>query len=112
MFNLAIYDNPKYGQLINTKNYMRVWSFHENYFLQKAHIKFKTLGGKNIPLNYLLLCKECHQESCDFDDRYFYAYICYMRKNKYKIIEKRNRRFMQAIYEIVYQTNKKYTDNR
>ena len=46
MFNLAIYDNPKYDQLINTKNYMRVWSFHENYFLQKAHIKFKTLGGK------------------------------------------------------------------
>lgn len=35
-----------------------------------------------------------------------------MRKNKYKIIEKRNRRFMQAIYEMAYQMNKKYTDNR
>ena len=53
-----------------------------------------------------LLCKECHQESCDFDDRYFML-IFAMRKNKYKIIEKRNRRFMcKQRYEIVYQMNK------
>lgn len=70
------------------------------------------LGGKIYREIIFLLCKECHQESCDFDDRYFYAYIYYMRKNKYKIIEKRNRRFMQAIYEMAYQMNKKYTDNR
>ena len=45
------------------------------------------LGGKIYREIIFLLCKECHQESCDFDDRYFYAYIYYMRKNKYKIIE-------------------------
>lgn len=72
MFSQAIYDNPKYDQLINTKKCMRIWNFHENYFL---------------------LCKEYHQENPGFDDdRYFYAYIRYMRKNKNKIIERWNRR--------------------
>ena len=107
MFNHKIYDNPKYDRLINTKSCMRIWNFPEVRYLQKAHIKSRMLDGENIPSNYFLLCKECHQESPDFvDDRYFYAYICYVRKNAYEISERRTRRMMRAIYETAYQMNK------
>lgn len=107
MFNHRIYDNPNYDRLINTNNYMRIWNFPEVRYLQKAHIKSKMLGGENIPSNYFLLCKECHQESPDFvDNRYFYAYIRYVRKNAYKISKRRNKKMMQAIYEMAYQMNK------
>lgn len=107
MFNEKIYDNPNYDRLLNTENCMRIQNFPEVRYLQKAHIKSKMLGGENIPSNYFLLCKECHQESPDFaDERYFYAYIRYVRKNKYKIMARRDRRIMQAIYEMAYQMNK------
>lgn len=107
MFNHKIYYNSNYDRLINTKNCMRIWNFPEVHYLQKAHIKSRMLGGENIPSNYFLLCKECHQESPDFaDNRYFYAYIRYIRKNKYKIFERREKKMMQAIYEIAYQMNK------
>lgn len=34
-------------------------------YLEKAHIVPKTLGGKNEPSNFFLLCKGCHEESPD-----------------------------------------------
>lgn len=107
MFNDKIYNNPNYDKLLNTKNYMRIWNLPENRYLQKAHIKSRMLGGKNIPSNYFLLCKECHQESPDFDDiQYFYAYIRFVRENVFKVSKRRNEEMKRAIYELSYQMNK------
>ncbi|WP_294562249.1 hypothetical protein [uncultured Traorella sp.] len=106
-FNLKIYNNPNYEKLRTSKNYMIIWNLPEVKFLQKAHIKSKMLGGENVPSNYFLLCKECHQESPDFQDpRYFFAYIRNSRKNEVKIRKRRENEMMRAIYELAFQLNK------
>ena len=53
------------------------------------------LGGKIYREIIFLLCKECHQESCDFDDRYFYAYIIVIFMLIYIIWEKINIRLLK-----------------
>ncbi|MFQ6791873.1 MAG: hypothetical protein ACLRT4_03695 [Thomasclavelia sp.] len=106
-FDDKIYDNEKYDKLIKKDNFMSIWNLRENHYLQRAHIKSKMLGGENIPSNYFLLCKECHEESPDYDDiRYFYAYIRHVRENRNKVLKRRNEELMRTIYELAYQMNK------
>lgn len=103
MFNAKIYDNPKYYELLNTNNFMRVWNFSEFKYLQKAHILSKMLGGKSEPSNYFLLCKKCHQESPDYSDtHFFYAYIYQTKGNAVKVTDRRNKEMIRAIYELAF----------
>ena len=39
------------------------------YGIERAHITPYSLGGENIPLNYLILCPKCHMEAPDIKDR-------------------------------------------
>ena len=107
MFNEKIYQNKMYDALLHTKNYMRIWNFPEVTYLQKAHILSNMLGGKSIPENYFLLCKECHQESPDFKDtRFFYAYIRHTRANVNRVNHRRYNELQRAIHELAFQLHK------
>lgn len=39
--------------------------------LERCHIIPDSLGGKNIPSNYVLLCNACHQEAPNVNDKKF-----------------------------------------
>tara|TARA_R110000782_G_C14523538_1_gene381391 strand:+ start:42 stop:524 length:483 start_codon:yes stop_codon:yes gene_type:complete len=39
--------------------------------LERCHIIPKSLGGKNTPDNYVLLCNDCHQEAPNVKDETF-----------------------------------------
>jgi len=39
--------------------------------LERCHIIPKSLGGKNTPDNYVLLCNNCHQEAPNVNDKKF-----------------------------------------
>lgn len=44
--------------------------------LERAHIIPLSLGGENIPSNYFLLCKECHKNMPDINNReYIIKYV-------------------------------------
>lgn len=45
------------------------WTSWENNRLDRAHIIAQSIGGPDIPSNYLILCKKCHQDAPMVNDR-------------------------------------------
>jgi hypothetical protein len=37
--------------------------------LERCHIVPHSLGGKDVPENYVILCKSCHREAPNIDDK-------------------------------------------
>ena len=46
----------------------RCWRCGSERSLERCHIIPRSLGGEDIPSNYVLLCKRCHLENPNVDD--------------------------------------------
>lgn len=72
-----------YEKWLDACDYKSIWNSKiSRSKLQRAHIKPQMLGGSNDPSNLFLLCKDCHKESPDIDNKeMFLSYIFDVRKN-------------------------------
>lgn len=46
----------------------RCWRCGSERSLERCHIIPRSLGGEDVPSNYVLLCKRCHLENPNVDD--------------------------------------------
>jgi len=49
----------------------RCWRCGYERDLERCHIIPKSIGGQDIPKNYVLLCNDCHQEAPNVNDEKF-----------------------------------------
>lgn len=108
LFNYKIYEDDNYEKYRLSDRVFKIWDLNASKsLLQRAHIIPKMCGGDDSISNYFLLCKKCHEESPDhMDNRFFFAYIRYCKKESQAIRRSRNEEIEKAVYCLANEMNK------